>query len=119
MPNHHGDVLEVLRYELNFLEQGGYGQNSREERLPSPFRDTQICLNFGDPFQPHACHECFLYELVPGSGRTENVPCHYIPLDPAGHRTIDFLKAKDKAGLERALKIWLRRKIEELSCRRA
>ncbi len=115
MPSDHRDVLEILRYELNFLEQGGYGQAKQAERLPSPFRDAQICLNFGDPLRPHACHQCFLYEFVPEDSRTENVPCHYIPLDPSGHRMIDFLKAGDRAGLERALKIWLRRTIEELA----
>ncbi len=115
MPNDHRDILEILRYELNFLEQGGCVQTKREGRLPSPFRDTQVCLNFGDPLQSHACHECFLYDFVPEDSRTANVPCHYIPLDPAGHRMIDFLKAGDTAALDRVLKIWLRRTIEELA----
>jgi hypothetical protein len=114
MPEDHRDVLEILRYELNFLEQGGFGQTRQEVRLPSPFRDTLICLNHGDPLRPHACHECFLYGFVPEHARTENVPCHHIPLDPAGHRMIDYLRAGDAAGLERALKIWLRRMISEL-----
>jgi hypothetical protein len=114
MPEDRRDVLDILRYELNFLEQGGYGQTEQEGRLPSPFRDTLICLNHGDPLRPHACHECFLYGLVPEQARTENVPCHYIPLDPAGRRMIDFLRAGDAAGLDRALKIWLRRTIDEL-----
>ena len=115
MSDDHRDLLEILRYELNFLEQGGYGQTASEGRPPSPFRDTQICLNFDDPLRAHACHECFLYDLVPEDARTENVPCHFIPLDPAGHRLIDFLKAGNTAELERALKIWLRRTIEELA----
>ncbi len=115
MSDDHRDVLGILRYELNLLEQVGQGLASRD-RPPSPFRDTQICLNFGDPLRPHACHECFLYDLVPADSQTENVPCHYIPLDQAGHRTIDFLRLGDIAGLERVLKIWLRRTIEELAC---
>lgn len=115
MSEDHRDVLEILRYQLNFLEQGGYADSKREGRLRSPFRDTEICLNFDDPLRPHACHECFLHDRVPEESRTENVPCHYIPLDPAGHRMIDFLKAGDKVGLERVLKIWLRRTIDELA----
>lgn len=115
MTDDHRDVLEILRYELNFLEQGGYGQSERPGRLPSPFRDTLICLNFDDPLRAHACHECFLYDLVPEEARTENVPCHFIPLDPAGHRLIDFLRAGDTKELERVLKIWLRRTIEEFA----
>lgn len=115
MSDDHRDVLEILRYELNFLEQGGYGQVKRNGRLPSPFRDTQICLNYGDPLRPHACRECFLHDFVPENARTEDIPCHYIPLDPAGHRMIDFLRQEDMPGLERVLKIWLRRTIEELT----
>ena len=115
MSRDHRDVLEILRYELNFLEQGGHVHTNGEGRLPSPFRNTQICLNFGDPLRPHACHECFLYDLVPEDARIEDVPCHFIPLDPAGHRMIDYLKAGDVAGLERVLKIWLRRTIEEMA----
>lgn len=115
MSDDHRDVLEILRYELNFLEQGGYEQNERQGRLASPFRDTLMCLNFDDPLRAHACRECFLYDFVPEEARTENVPCHFIPLDPAGHRLIDFLKAGDSKELERALKIWLRRTIEELT----
>jgi hypothetical protein len=115
MSDDRRDVLEILRYELNFLEQGGCGQVRKKGRLPSPFRDTQICLNYCDPLRPHACRNCFLYDLVPEAARTEDIPCHHIPLDPAGRRMIDFLKAGDMAGLERVLKIWLRRTIEELS----
>jgi hypothetical protein len=116
MSDDHRHLIEVLRCELSSLEQGGDEKSTQPgRRLHSPFRDTQICLNFGNPLRPHACHECFLYDRVPEEARTENVPCHYIPLDPAGHRMIDFLKAGEKAELERVLKIWLRRAIEELS----
>ncbi len=116
MQDDRGDVLEILRYELNFLEQGGYGRVERKGRMASPFKDTMICLNYGEPLRPHACHECFLYNFVPEDARTEDVPCHHIPLDPSGHRAVDFLREGDKAGLERALKIWLRRTIEEMEC---
>lgn len=115
MSDDHRDYLEVLRYELNLLEQGGYGQTRPARRLSSPFRNTPICLNYGDPLRPHACHECFLYDMAPEEARTENVPCHYIPLDPAGRRIIDFLKAGDRVGLERVLKTWLRRTINDMA----
>jgi hypothetical protein len=113
------DVLEVLRFELNFLEQGGFAKSAEEGRARSPFQDTLSCLNFGDPLRPHACHECVLYKFVPGSARTEDIPCHFIPLDPAGHTINDFLDSGDMADLERTLKTWLRRTIATLEFKKA
>jgi hypothetical protein len=114
MAGNHRDVVEILRYELNFLEQGEFARAIREGRTSSPFQDTLSCLNYGEPLRPHACHECLLYEFVPEHARTEEIPCHHIPLEPAGRTIADFLKNKDAVGLERALKIWLRRTIAEL-----
>ena len=60
------DVLEVLRYELNFLEQGGYGNWYSTPWGPaSIFQDSLTCPNHGDPTRSHACHECLLYDFVP------------------------------------------------------
>jgi hypothetical protein len=80
------DVLEVLRYELNFLEQGGYGNWYSTPWGPaSIFQDSLTCPNHGDPTRPHACHECLLYDFVPEKYRTEDVPCHHIPLNRQGY----------------------------------
>ena len=69
------DVLEVLRYELNFLEQGGYGNWYSTPWGPaSIFQDSLTCPNHGDPTRPHACHECLLWDFVPEEYRTEDVP---------------------------------------------
>ncbi len=108
------DVLEILRYQLNFLEQGGYAEQAARGLLSSPFQDTLACINYGDPLRPHACRECFLFQLVPEGARTEDVPCHHIPLDQAGHTVSDYLQKRDIPGLEAALKSWLRRSIVEL-----
>ena len=79
------DVLEVLRYELNFLEQGGYGNWYSTPWGPaSVFQDSLTCPNHGDPTRPHACHECLLYDFVPEEYRTDDVPCHHIPLNRHG-----------------------------------
>ena len=44
------DVLEVLRYELNFIEQGGYGNWYSTPWGPaSIFQDSLTCPNHGDP----------------------------------------------------------------------
>lgn len=107
------DVLHVLRYELNFLEQGGYSRNLRRGEV-SPFQDTLSCLNFGEPLRPHTCHECFLYDFVPEGSRTEDIPCHFIPLDSSGTTIAKLLRRGSREELESALKSWLRAKISKL-----
>lgn len=103
------DVLEVLKFELNFLEQGGYGRSVHAPRTPtSIFQDSISCLNFGDPHRPHPCSECMLIDFVPESSRNEDVPCHHIPLSPAGE-TVATLEARDRQQkLEEAVIVWLR-----------
>jgi len=107
-------VLEVLRYELNFLEQGGYRKKIVEGESLSPFQESLSCLNFGEPLRPHACHECLLYDFVPATARTEEIPCHHISLDPAGHTIAGLLNANKPLDLERSLKVWLRGTIAEV-----
>jgi hypothetical protein len=103
------DVLEVLKFELNFLEQGGYGRSVHAPRTPtSIFQDSISCLNFGEPHRPHPCSECMLIDFVPDSKRHEDVPCHHIPLSPAGE-TVATLKARDRQQrLEESVIVWLR-----------
>ena len=103
------DVLEVLKFELNFLEQGGYGRSVHAPQTPTRiFQDSISCLNFGDPKRPHPCSECMLIDFVPPSMRNEDVPCHHIPLSPAGE-TVATLDARDRQQkLEEAVIVWLR-----------
>jgi len=108
------DVLQVLRYELNFLEQGGYNRGLAEGRPISPFQDTLSCLNFGEPLRPHTCHECFLYDFVPEESKTEDVACHFIPLDDSGTTVASLLEAGEYRRLEELLKNWLRKTIAQL-----
>ena len=63
------DVLEVLKFELAFLEQGGYGRSVRTPWKPtSIFQDSISCLNFGEPERVHPCAECLLIDFVPPGG---------------------------------------------------
>ena len=103
------DVLEVLKFELNFLEQGGYGRSVHTPQTPTRiFQDSISCLNFGEPQRPHPCSECMLIDFVPESCRNEDVPCHHIPLSPAGE-TVATLDARDRQQkLEEAVIVWLR-----------
>src|SRR5512132_2826115 len=79
------DVLEVLRFELAFLEQGGYGRSVRTPQKPtSIFQDSPSCLNFNDAGEPHPCNECLLTDFVPSESRCADVPCHHIKVGPHG-----------------------------------
>ena len=109
------DLLEVLKFELSFLEQGGYGRSVRTPWKPtSIFQDSLSCLNFNDSERPHPCNECILYELVPKQFHEENVPCHFIPLNPDGE-TVDTMEHQyTQLELEEAVRNWLRGTIAKL-----
>lgn len=107
MSNALHDTLELLRYELNFIEQGGYRRLRSEGLSPSPFQDSLSCLNHGDPMRPHACHECKLYQFVPESARSEDVPCHFIKLDRQGNTIQSVQRKLGPEEVEQLLKTWL------------
>ena len=112
------DVLEVLRYELNFLEQGGYGNWYSTPWGPaSIFQDSLTCPNHGDPTRPHACHECLLYDFVPEEYRTEDVPCHHIPLNRQGVTVATPDQTEEE--LRENVKHWLKRTIARIEADRA
>ena len=105
------ELLEKLKFELAFIEDGGYGRSVRTPHKPtSPFQDSLTCLNFGDPLRSHPCSECALWQYVPESSRGEDVPCHHIPLDQE-RRTIATLRVREG---EEAIKQWLRNEINRL-----
>jgi hypothetical protein len=106
-------VIETLRYELNFLEQGGYDHKVSGEGLPSPFRTGFSCINFGDPLRRHACHECDLYEFVPENARTDDAPCHGIELEP-GLTIGNLLASGERQRMVTLLEKWLREMIARL-----
>jgi len=105
------ELLEKLKFELAFVEDGGYGRSVRTpHKATSPFQDSLTCLNFGDPSRTHPCAECILMQYVPESRKDEDVPCHHIPLDPES-RTIANLEGTEA---EEVLKRWLRDEISRL-----
>ena len=114
------DVLEVLKFELAFLEQGGYGRSVRTPwKATSVFQDSPSCLNFNDPARPHACSECLLTDFVPREAREENIPCHFIPLNQHGETVDGMERHAYQLELEDALKNWLRSTIARLERERA
>lgn len=114
------DILEVLKFELDFLEKGGYGRSVRTPWKPtSAFQDSLTCINFGDPHRSHPCDECLLMQFVPEEHRTENVPCHHIALTESGE-TVDTLEAREtQQDLEEKVKNWLRVTIRRIERERA
>ena len=114
------DILELLKEELAFVEQGGYGRSVRTPWLPkSAFQDSLTCINYSDPNRTHPCNECHLVDFVSSEHLTDEVPCHFIPLNVAGE-TIEDLEAQDnQANLEATLKQWMRAKIRQIEDRRS
>jgi hypothetical protein len=112
------DILEVLKFELAFLEQGGYGRSVHMPKTPTRiFQDSLSCINFCEPTRPHPCSECCLTDFVPDKAQREDVPCHHIPLNAQGD-TVDTLR-DGQLRVEEALRNWLRVTIQRLEQERA
>jgi hypothetical protein len=108
-------ILDLLKDELAFIEQGGYGRSVRTPWLPkSAFQDSLTCINYCDPAQTRPCNECHLIDFVANEHHSEQVPCHFIALNDAGE-TIEDLEAQgNQAKLEATLKQWMRTKIKQI-----
>jgi hypothetical protein len=113
------DILELLKSELDFIEQGGYGRSVRTPwKETSPFRDSLTCVNYALPEKTHPCSECHLIDFVPADRRSEELPCHAIPLNAAGDTVESLELENNQARLEKALKEWMRAKIDEIESAR-
>jgi hypothetical protein len=108
------DVLQILRFELNYLEQGGFDRDRALLGIESPFRGTFACINFGNPLQAHTCNECLLHQFIPEDKRTEEFPCHHIPLNASGETVAQLLQENDPQRLVTELEQWLRNTIARL-----
>jgi hypothetical protein len=106
-------MLELLNFELKFLEDGGYGRSPRTPWRPrNAFEDSPSCLNFADPDRPHSCGESWL-EFVPRGRRNQNSPCRFIPLTEMGETIEHFYRCGTQIELEEALKHWRGKKSTE------
>ncbi len=114
------DILEVLKFELSFLEDGGYGRSPRTPwRAPAIFEDSPICPNFCDPTRPHPCETCLLEQFVPEDQRSEIVPCRFIRLTEQGQTVDDLYRTASQVEMEEALANWLRNQIQKIEQERA
>ena len=108
-------IDEVLQFELDFLEQGGYGRSVRRPWQPKVmFMDSPTCLNFNDPERPHACTGCVLMDFVPEPRRSERVPCHHIPLTSSGQTVESLFDPTDDSKLQDAVHQWLKETLQKL-----
>jgi len=108
------DLLEVLKFELDFLEQGGYGRLPRESWRPRfIFEDSPTCMNFNSKDR-EPCEECLLMQFVPEDARTEQVPCTHIPLSLSGETLNSLYRTGTQQEIEEALGAWLRATIDRL-----
>jgi hypothetical protein len=109
------DILDILRFELSFLQDGGYGRSPQAPwRAPAIFEDSPICPNFCDPSRPHPCESCLLEQFVPEGQRTESIPCRFIPLTKEGQTVDDLYRTGNQSEMEEALGRWLRAQIERI-----
>jgi hypothetical protein len=114
------DILEVLKDELAFIEQGGYGRSVRTPWLPkSIFQDSLTCLNYGYPYRAHPCTECSLLDFVAPQDHSQTVPCHFIALDEAGNTLEDFEQETSESRTVSAVRQWLKGKISQIEAERA
>ena len=109
------NLLEVLKFELEFLEKGGYGRSPREAWRPQfIFEDSPTCMNYDCKENPEPCTQCVLMQLVPPGFRSAKSPCRYIPLNEAGEALDALYRYDDQAEVEETVEKWLRATIAAL-----
>jgi hypothetical protein len=114
------DPLEVLKFELNFLERGGYGRSPREPwRAHFVFEDSPSCMNYDQKENPAPCRDCLLMQYVPQESRKQQIPCRFIPLNESGETLDSLYRWGNQFEIESAMKKWLLATIRQLELERA
>src|ERR1700675_1860545 len=115
MAHNEHEMLELLKFELKFVEDGGYGRSPRTPWRPAYiFEDSPSCPNLGDPARPHPCSECLLMKFVPDELQNENFPCRFIPLNEKGETIDYFYRCGTQLETEETLADWLRKQISRI-----
>lgn len=109
------DLLDVLRFELQFLKDGGYGRSPRTPWRPQYiFEDSLTCMNYDSKENPAPCTDCVLMQLVPPEQRSEKIPCRHIPFNVFGEN-LDFLYGNSSQHeIEETVEQWLQITIQRL-----
>jgi hypothetical protein len=109
------DLLDVLKFELDFLQKGGYGRSPREPWRPRYiFEDSPTCMNYDCKENPEPCSHCVLTQLVPLDLRVEKVPCRHIPLNGLGENLDSLYRYDEQPEVEETVGNWLRTAIATL-----
>jgi hypothetical protein len=109
------DLLEVLRFELQFLKDGGYGRSPKSPWRPQYiFEDSLTCMNYDSKDNPRPCSECVLKQLVPPESRSERIPCRHIPFNLTGETLASLYRCSDQNEIEETVEPWLRTTIQRL-----
>jgi hypothetical protein len=124
MPKDDRNLLDVLKFELEFLETGGYGRLSGQAWRPRfIFEDSPTCVNFSSEDKDREpCSECLLMQFVPEDARTQQVPCIHISLSRTGETIASLYSTGTQQEREEALGAWLRatiRRLEEEKAKQA
>lgn len=106
MAKYDGDVLEVLKSELQFLESGGYQWCLQKPwRPPLAFIESRTCVKHAAGTT--SCNGCALIQFVPPESLQEQSPCWHIPLNEAGQTLDSQYRWGTEEEMEQSLKTWL------------
>ena len=110
------DLLDVLKFELDFVEKGGYSPSPREPRkMNFIFEDSPTCMNYDSKDNPGPCNDCVLMGLVPADQRNQTIPCRHIPLDAAGQTLDSLYRQAEPREIAEIYEKWLRATIATLA----
>jgi hypothetical protein len=114
------DLLEVLKFELQCLEDGGYGRSARTPWRPQYiFEDSRTCMNYDFKENPGPCSDCVLMQLVPPECRSEKIPCRHIPFNASGETLDSLYRYSNQIETEETVGNWLRATIRGVEDERA
>ena len=109
------DLWEVLKFELEFVQAGGYGRSPRTPWRPRYiFEDSLTCINYDSKDNPRPCTDCVLIHLVPPELRSAKLPCRHIPLNASGETLDSLYTYSDQREIEETVESWLRATIQRL-----
>jgi hypothetical protein len=109
------NLLEVLKAELTFLENGGYRRPlGAAWRPPFLFEDSPLCVNHGRGRDRSPCAECVLMQLVPPEYRHGKAPCRHILLNAFGETLDSLYRYGSQHEIEETYSGWLRATIARL-----
>jgi hypothetical protein len=114
------DPLEVLKFELQFLEDGGYRRSPKTLWRPQyTFEDSRTCMNYDSKENPDPCSDCVLMQLVPPERRSEKIPCRHIPFNTSGETLDSLYRYSNQQETEETVAGWLGTTLQRLQEERA